>query len=161
MTSVFETLLVPVDFSRGSRLALDYARRLARRLGAGVHVLHVIDDTAGMLALGEHVVDVTEMRRERRCDARQHMNAMLNGLSGQPMTDEIAAGPVAATIARSAADIGASIIVMGTHGRTGLRHALLGSVAEDVIRAARCPVLTIRESAVRAELVSAGESIAV
>ena len=63
----------------------------------------------------------------------------------QRLTDEIASGPVAETIAAIAADRGADFIVMGTHGRTGLAHVLVGSVAERVIRIAGCPVLTIRE----------------
>lgn len=62
------------------------------------------------------------------------------------VTDEIASGPVARTITATAADCGASLIVMGTHGRTGLAHVLVGSVAEQVMRTAGCPVLTLREA---------------
>ena len=153
MTHV-DTLLVPVDFSHSSRVALRYARDLARRLDASVHVLHVVDDSAGVMALGGPLVDRTLLMRERRCKARMHMNALLNGLPAQRMTDEIATGPVAGTIARAAVDAGAAMIVMGTHGRAGLAHMLLGSVAEDVIRAARCPVVTVRDDAALATAVA-------
>ena len=85
------------------------------------------------------------IRKERRCDARHRMNGLLGQLHAVRLTDEIASGPVAETIAAIAADRGADFIVMGTHGRTGLAHVLVGSVAERVIRIAGCPVLTIRE----------------
>ena len=145
MTPAFKQLLVPTDFSLGSRLAVDYAIGLARRLGASVHLLHVVEDPSVAGLFTEAYVDLALIRKERRCDARHRMNALLAELHGVPITDEIASGPVAQTIAGIAADRGDDFIVMGTHGRTGLAHVLVGSVAEQVIRIAGCPVLTVRE----------------
>ena len=145
MTSAFKELLVPTDFSDGSRLAIDYALKLARKLGATVHLLHVLEDpnVAGLFT--EVYVDLETVRKARRCDARGRMNALLTDLNAPRITDEIATGQVARTIAGIAADRGVDFIVMGTHGRTGLAHVLVGSVAEQVIRIAGCPVLTVRE----------------
>ena len=145
MTSDFKEILVPTDFSTGSRLAVDYALELARRLGGRVHLLHVVEDpnVAGLFT--EAYVDMALIRKERRCDARHRMNGLLGQLQSVRISDEIAAGPVAETIAAIAGDRGSDMIVMGTHGRTGLAHALIGSVAERVIRLAACPVLTVRE----------------
>jgi len=151
MTPAFKQLLVPTDFSPGSRLATDYAIGLARRLGASIHLLHVVEDPSVAGLFTEAYVDLALIRKERRCDARHRMNGLLSQLGGVPMTDEIASGPVAQTIAGIAADRGADFIVMGTHGRTGLAHVLVGSVAEQVIRIAGCPVLTVREGLARSQ----------
>lgn len=150
MTPAVSTILVPTDFSPGSRLALDYALQLARQLGASVHVLHVIEDTviAGMWT--EAYVDIPELRKERRCAARRLMNELLGAVHSADVTDEITSGPVAQTITATAVDRGTDVIVMGTHGRTGLAHVLVGSIAEQVMRTASCPVLTIREGAAAA-----------
>ena len=141
----FKHILIPTDFSTGSRLAVDYGLSLARRLGASVHLVHVVEDPSVAGLFTEAYVDMSLIRKERRCDARHRMNGLLGQLHAVRLTDEIASGPVAETIAAIAADRGADFIVMGTHGRTGLAHVLVGSVAERVIRIAGCPVLTIRE----------------
>jgi universal stress protein A len=141
----FKQILVPTDFSSGSRLAVDYALELAGRLGASVHLLHVIEDPSVAGLFTEAYVDMALIRKERRCDARHRMNGLLGMLHPARITDEIASGHVAETIASIAAERGADFIVMGTHGRTGLAHVLVGSVAEQVIRIAGCPVLTVRE----------------
>jgi len=145
MKPAFKQILVPTDFSAGSRLAVDYALQLARRLGANLHLLHVVEDPSVAGLFTEAYVDLALIRKERRCDARHRMNGLLGNLHALRITDEIASGPVAQTIAGIAADRGADFIVMGTHGRTGLAHVLVGSVAEQVIRIASCPVLTVRE----------------
>lgn len=147
----FEQILVPTDFSAGSRLAVDYAMELARRLGASVHLVHVVEDLAVAGLFTDAYVDLEAVRKQRRCDARHRMNGLLGDLKAVQITDEIAAGLVAPTVVRIASDRGADLIVMGTHGRTGLAHVLLGSVAEQVTRIAGCPVLTVREGLARSE----------
>jgi nucleotide-binding universal stress UspA family protein len=151
----FKQILVPTDFSNGARLAVDYAIELGRRLGASVHVVHVVEDpnVAGLFT--EAYIDMELIRKDRRCDARHRMNGLLGQLHGARITDEIAAGRVAETIAGIAADRGVDFIVMGTHGRTGLAHVLVGSVAERVIRIAACPVLTVREGLAGSEAFAA------
>ncbi|MBA3948991.1 MAG: universal stress protein [Acidobacteria bacterium] len=145
MTPTFSRILVPTDFSAGSRLAVDYAVQLARRLGASIHILHVTEDPsiAGMWT--EAYVDLAQIRMERETGARHLMDKLLRDIGPADVTDEIAAGPVARVITDAAADRDAGLIVMGTHGRTGLVHVLVGSVAEQVMRMAGCPVLTVRE----------------
>jgi len=141
----FRQILVPTDFSNGSRLAVDYGIELARRLGASVHLLHIVEDPSVAGLFTEAYIDMALIRKERRCDARHRMNGLLSQLRAPHITDEIASGHVAETIAGIAADRGVDLIVMGTHGRTGLAHVLVGSVAEQVIRIAGCPVLAVRE----------------
>lgn len=137
-------ILNPVDFSEPSRAATRYALELAARLGAELHVVHVAQiptparpdgaelhglyDEAGILRAAE---DATEaLRRELSRGAVQ-------------VTAHVRCGPVNTQVHAVAEEIGADLIVMGTHGRTGFEHVLLGSVAEKVVRTARLPVLTV------------------
>jgi universal stress protein A len=150
MTRTISRILVPTDFSPHSDAALTYAKALARTFGASLHLLHVLDDvlTSGVLtaeAYGPMPVGVDEGRHPdagtRLCDL----------LSGDEVTRFHARGAVvfgttSQSITRYAAEHGIDLIVMGTHGRTGVAHALIGSVAERVVRTAPCPVLTVRES---------------
>jgi universal stress protein A len=135
-------VLVPVDFSADAEQALDYAMRLARTLHARLTLLHVIEPLAvgSMDALPYAFVQDLEDKitqamvpyRERvqaaglRCDF-----AIMHGVPFHVIVD----------IARKEKT---DLIIMGTHGRTGLRHVLLGSVAERVVRLAPCPVLVVR-----------------
>lgn len=139
------TILVPVDFSQASHLALHCAVDLAKRLDGSIHVLHVVEDPPATGLIAEAYVGLATLRQNRRVEARRRMTELLATLHGARFSDEVVMGSVARTIADTANDRHADFIVMGTHGRTGLAHALLGSVAEDVIRIAPCPVMTVRQ----------------
>lgn len=145
-------ILVPTDFSPGSRDALDHATGLAERFGATVVALHIwqpptllrADDALSLG--GEPYQTLAEMARKR---ARDEMDAFLTPLvehEGLWFRRQIEMGEAADTILRVAAEGKFDLIVMGTHGRTGIKRMLLGSVAEKVSRRATCPVLTIREA---------------
>lgn len=114
-------ILVPTDFGQASDAALAQARELAAALGASLHLVHVVEDAERADALAASLEA-----------ALGHQTALLSG-------------PTARTIVEYAADRAFDLIVMGTHGRTGVAHLLLGSVAEQVVRTAPCPVLTVRE----------------
>lgn len=146
MTPSFSRLLVPTDFSEGSRHALDYAVSLAARLGASIHVLHVREDPVVTALWAEGYVDTQSLAAERDAEAGRELQALLAVAGAGAATWDVAAGPVSATIVRVARERDADLIVMGTHGRTGMAHVLMGSIAEQVMRSAGCPVLTIRTS---------------
>jgi universal stress protein A len=137
-------ILVPTDLSEGAQQALDYACELARGLGAQVHLLNVIGIPAlGVpelgLAMTSTMVDQTVVDNQTALDeiARTRCTAQL----GQVL---IRTGDARDVINQTAKEIGADLIVMGTHGRRGISRALLGSVAETVVRSAPCAVLTVR-----------------
>jgi nucleotide-binding universal stress UspA family protein len=141
-------ILVPVDFSACSRAALDYASFLAQRLGATVDVVHVWDAPP---YLGPevllHIPGETRLTLAQFAGARaqrdlEHFLASVEHPG--VVKGRVETGDPCDTILRLAAE-GYDLIVMGTHGRSGLAHVLLGSVAEKVVRRAPCPVLTIRE----------------
>jgi nucleotide-binding universal stress UspA family protein len=138
-------ILAPTDFSDASRAALDEAVALARRWHARLVLLHVIEPIvqayawATDLAGGEiYVIEPEELQPE--WDAL--IKALdLNGVRWEQQTIK---GEVSTTVAAAGQSLKADLIVMGTHGRTGLTHALLGSVAEGVARIADTIVLTVR-----------------
>lgn len=141
MKSIISRILVPTDFSDASDVALDYARSLAAQLGASVELLHVLEDpfvAEGLLAEA-YVTEGPSVRADLLADAR----ARLEHRATPGVTTTVLFGRGAATIVDYAAHSDANLIVMGTHGRTGLAHLVMGSVAESVVRTARCPVLTI------------------
>jgi len=144
---MFKKILVPTDFSSASDAAFRYAREIAARFGASVHLLHVIEEPMVAGALGTEVfLPDAQIHEQLRVDAERQIEERLPAplrarLKG---TTEIALGPTASTIVNVAEDCGADLIVLGSHGRTGMAHLLLGSVAETVVRKAPCPVLTVR-----------------
>ena len=138
-------LLVAEDFSDHAAVALDAAISLARELGARVEIVHVYQRPVELLtpyeiALPESVV--TEVRKaatERLKGSIEKVRAA--GLQGESHLRE---GPPAACIVALAEELPADLIVLGTRGLTGLKHALLGSVAERTLRTAPCPVLAVK-----------------
>lgn len=137
-------ILVPTDLSEGAEQALDYASELAVRLGAQIHLLNVISVPAlGVpelgVALTASMIDELVMSNQDAIDqlARTRCSASL----GQVM---VRTGDARDVINQTAKELGIDLIVMGTHGRRGISRALLGSVAENVVRTAPCAVLTVR-----------------
>lgn len=154
-------ILVPTDFSDTADAALTYARLLAARYGASLQLLHVLDDpfvTEGLAAeayMTEAPVLRSALLREAQNRLAQRVVPLRRGgeFEGSPgvtrVDAEVLFGHGAKTIAEYALDRGANLIVMGTHGRTGVAHLLLGSVAERLVRHAPCPVLTVRHQTAR------------
>jgi nucleotide-binding universal stress UspA family protein len=142
-------ILVPVDFEATSKEALDYASMLARSFGAALSLVHVFDDVYADAAYTPDVyAPLPPAVRERVVrELQERLSALLPALGGHDNRAEVIVGTPAKGIAEYAREQGADLIVMGTHGRRGVSHALLGSVAERVLRTAPCPVLTIRRPA--------------
>jgi nucleotide-binding universal stress UspA family protein len=142
--------LVPTDFSSGARKAAKEALVLARSFGARIFFLHVLDltplyayDSGGDIAASLSMLKLTP--EDFETDWESFLSSLvLEKIVWEKHTEE---GRAAKTIVERAEAIHADAIVMGTHGRSGLEHMLLGSVAEAVARGASCPVLTVRPEA--------------
>jgi nucleotide-binding universal stress UspA family protein len=144
----FSRILVPTDFSAGSEAAWRAAQRLAGALGAELVLLHVFVETPlffeGPFA-GERV-------REVYASARAWVQEQIDKwaadarATGRTVRAALRTGVPYQEIVAAARDEGADLVVLGTHGRGGLDRALLGSVADRVIRTAPCPVMTIRDA---------------
>ena len=148
---MFSRILVPTDFSAPSDAAFEYARILAAKFGSSLQILHVIDDpTAESAFVADGFAPSTEGIRTSLLEsahARLERSMNLVDRSRYHAHAEVVLGLPAASIVEYATATGSGLIVMGTHGRTGLAHLLMGSVAEQVVRTASCPVLTVRHAA--------------
>jgi universal stress protein A len=142
------TILAPTDFSRHAEVALLYACGLSERLGATLHLLHVLPD---LVPVGPDPLLVPsyppEFYAQTEADSRASLGRILNETCGAAPVVETAVrwGDPVDGIVGYATERKIDLIVIATHGRTGFSHALLGSVAERIVREAPCPVLTIRD----------------
>ena len=145
---VLRDVLVPVDFESTSVHALAYARDLARTFGATLHVLHVLEDAFALAAGTEGSLSAfPRLEREAEDDARRRLQDLLTDedrKAGAMTAVRLGTSP-ASSIVAYATEIQADVIVMGTHGRSGTAIGTIGSVAEQVVRSASCPVLTLRQ----------------
>jgi nucleotide-binding universal stress UspA family protein len=135
-------ILVPVDFSAPAEMALQSALAFAARFGGSVTLLHVIDTGRVVGELNEFGIGLTEIPRRA-----QERLALLASRSGDPAlfgTVEVRNGRPSRKIAEVSRELGMNLIVISTHGYTGLDYVLLGGTAERVLREARCPVLVVR-----------------
>jgi nucleotide-binding universal stress UspA family protein len=143
-----KNILVPTDFSETSEIAVTYAKALAEAFGATIHVLHVFEDPASYLP-AEALEALPSFWEDLKRDARKRLDQVLAGPEAQKLDIRRVArmGPTFVEIIGYAKDEAIDLIIMGTHGRGPIRHMLLGSVAEKVVRKAPCPVLTVRPPA--------------
>lgn len=143
-------VLVPVDFSSCSRAALEYAARVAAASDATLEILHVyepphyIGDV--MVQIPERAaVTVQEYIRQQSESLLADLLRSATGLEGLSTTTTMRPGVPHAAVVEQARASKSDLIVMGTHGRSGLSHLLMGSVAEKVLRQAPCPVVVVRD----------------
>jgi nucleotide-binding universal stress UspA family protein len=134
-------IVVPTDFSKCSQTAFDYGSQLARDFGAELRLVHVINQHAFPFGDKYTALDPAELLYKMQHAAQKRMQSMGARTKGRYSVRLIHGSP-AVEICR-AANEDADLIVISTHGRTGLGHILIGSVAEHVVRYAHCPVLVI------------------
>jgi nucleotide-binding universal stress UspA family protein len=154
MDPIVRHILVPTDFSEPSEAALRYASTLAGRLGAALHLLHVVEDPLTPATWGPDFyvpLDHPDVRTKALSAAEHRLAVFRSNLdeSDLRVTATAVIGRAASTIVDAAIDRGADMIIMGTHGRSGLSHLVMGSVTEHVLRGAPCPVLVVRDFAER------------
>lgn len=147
MAYPYRSILTPIEFDDPSLAALDFARQIATDKGATVHLLHVAQR---LPAFGES--DVTE---NEHSPAEEKARAMLLGIAKRHLTGakyevhtvSASARALAKAIMQVVTEVNADLIVLNTHARKGLSRFILGNVAEEVVRTAPCPVLTISPTA--------------
>jgi universal stress protein A len=151
MNRVITRILVPTDFGAASNVALDYAITIARRFGASLCLLHVVDDPYAAPARwgSEIYIGCGPALRDALIDEASTKLSVLLGRAeayNVPARSEVRVGWPADVIVAAADAEAVDLIVMGTRGRRGLSHVLIGSVAEKTVREARCPVLAVQGS---------------
>lgn len=152
-----DTILVPVDFSEHSIQAVDYAIRLAGVFGSRVVLVHVYHFPVELLTDWSSygtLAGSAEILEGLRKDREEQMAALVREKSraGVPLESRVVEGTPFSEICKVARAEGANLIVMGTRGLTGLKHVLIGSTAEKVVRKAPCPVLTVKHPKLALEM---------
>jgi nucleotide-binding universal stress UspA family protein len=142
----FEKILVPVDFSEHSARAIDLAVGLAKAFSGHIYLLHCYQINVGGISPYGLVLPES-LDREVREAAMAKLEEWRAKIEGQGVKVDADISPIfpSEAIANRAKELSADLIVMGTRGLTGVKHVLLGSVAERTIRIAPCPVLTVKD----------------
>ena len=144
---MLHSVLVATDFGETSGAALQYGRNLARAFGAKLHALHVAARVTPMSAAEFDPANLADLQADIVGDAERQLNLLLTENDRTQLRAKavavVATSPAAAII-DYAKQTHVDIIVVGTHGRGGVSHLLMGSVAEHVVRNAPCPVLVVR-----------------
>ncbi len=141
-------ILCPTDFSAPAEKAFEYAVFLAESQKADLALLHVVDQLHGFTYYYE-ILAITPMEIVARMTKRAHqdLQTLVDRVKGTVnATEAVRDGKTWVEICDAAKEEKADIIVIGSHGRTGLSHVMIGSVAETVVRHASCPVLVVRET---------------
>jgi nucleotide-binding universal stress UspA family protein len=140
-------ILVPVDFSPSSDKALTYAISFAEQFGAKVTLVNVVEPAVYPTEFGYVPPEIDTLHRAMQNTAREKLtNLAEQRIPGRFRANTLVrVGRPHAEITKTAKDLRCDLIVIATHGYTGLKHAVMGSTAERVVRHAPCPVLTVRE----------------
>jgi nucleotide-binding universal stress UspA family protein len=139
------TILVPTDFSPCAAAALDYAAALAKQFSAEIRLVHVLPTLAMHLPVPPLVPMPPEWIETTRTLSQTSLTNEAKRVDGVKVTTELLDGITDEAVLAAAAKAKADLIVIGTHGRRGVSHLLLGSVAERVVRQSPIPVLTVRQ----------------
>jgi universal stress protein A len=146
MDTLFEKIVTAIDFSENSDCAFEYALTLAAKFEAELTVMHVINEPVDLRGFYVPHISFEQLEKEIEHGAVKMMEEFCSTRMGSfsNYKTAIVTGVPYDEIIRKADEIGASLIVLGTHGRTGLDHLIFGSTAERVVRSASCPVMTIK-----------------
>ncbi len=140
-------VLVATDFGEAADAALAYGQALARTFGATLHVIHVVDDLFTRVAGEGYVSVLPELQRDLETSAKARLDELLIDNDPKPLPvvkTIVVSNTPASAVVQYAADEAIDLVVTGTHGRSGVAHLFMGSVAEKIVRSASCPVLTVR-----------------
>jgi nucleotide-binding universal stress UspA family protein len=140
----YKIILCPVDFDDNSMAALAQARRLAIDMGATIHLLHVLPILPMLADHGVNVGSDEAAEKQAQSQLKDLVRRRLTRTPAEIHTHIAFVSEVPKAILAFARDLNADLIVMATHGRTGVKHLFFGSVTEAVVRNAVCPVLTLR-----------------
>ena len=148
-------VLVAIDFSERSGIALKAGHALAALYGAEVELVHVVRDAGPYPGFAPNILSLVDYDPAQGEAVRKRMKRFVDRMEGPvPAAYHVSIGSPSRVIPALAAQRGAGAIVMGTHGRQGIAHALIGSVAEATLRRSTCPVLTLKEIHTQKDAVS-------
>jgi len=142
LAKLFRNILCPVDFDANSPSAVEYAGHIAQETAGKLFILHVVPWSVAAVPIDASEV-LAELKQSATVRLRQLVKEKLDARVANEVIVTVAADP-GSEVVRIAKELQADAIIMATHGRKGLSHLVLGSVAERVVRESTCPVLTLR-----------------
>lgn len=140
-------IVVATDFSEPADTALTYGRNFARTFSATLHVVHVVNDLAAAAPISEIPMDLTRVQAQIVREGEALLEALVTEDDRRTLTVKTAllsSSAPAQAVLTYATDVAANLIIVGTHGRSGLAEFFVGSIAHKIVRSAPCPVLTVR-----------------
>ena len=143
----FQIILVPTDYSDSSKHALHYAIGFSKKFGSRLRLLHVIQDLPVLSSSTYEGLDLPLYQERLREDAKRQMEQLVRetpDLHDARIHETLRSGVPYLEIIEEARECKADLIITATHGRSGLTHFLMGSVAEKIVRNSPCPVLTVK-----------------
>ena len=143
---MFSKILVPVDFSEYTADIITHATQIALRFDSTIHLLHVIPNMDYFAPYESFMAaeNVIAVQKGIEDEVQRDLENLAKGISGTPVVKAVRMGVSFVQIVEYVRTQGIELVVMATHGRGGLEHIIIGSVAEKVVRRSPCPVLTIR-----------------
>lgn len=141
-----KNIIVPTDFSKLSYSAFEYARDLAEMMGATIHLIHVLEKNPPFVSKRDTDISEEELMKSIKEKTQRQLNEIADEIKEESpikIVEILRQGVDYEEIIRYSKEVHGDMIVIATHGRTGIFHTLLGSVAEKVIRYSKCPVLVI------------------
>jgi nucleotide-binding universal stress UspA family protein len=142
LAKLFRNILCPIDFDANSPAALEFAGKIALETGARIFLLHIVPWTVAAVPIDASQV-LAELKQSATTRLQQLAKEKLDGRVANEIIVTVA-NNAGAEVVRVAREWKADVVIMVTHGRKGLSHVVLGSVAERVVRESPCPVLTLR-----------------
>jgi nucleotide-binding universal stress UspA family protein len=142
LAKLFRNILCPIDFDANSPAALEFAGKIALETGARIFLLHIVPWTVAAVPIDASQV-LAELKQSATTRLQQLAKEKLDGRVANEIIVTVANNP-GAEVVRIAKEWKTDVVIMVTHGRKGLSHLVLGSVAEQVVRESPCPVLTLR-----------------
>ena len=139
-------ILVPIDFSIHSKTALKYALKIAPTYNAKLQLLHVVEESIHPAFYASGINSIFEINSQLKSRSKEVIREMLDSVGGKEVETDIfvVEGRASSEIIKFAEEKSSDLIIISTHGLTGIEHLLLGSVTEKVVRMAKCPVLTVK-----------------
>ncbi|MDH5526439.1 MAG: universal stress protein [Nitrospirota bacterium] len=143
---MYQKILVPTDFSEPSEGVWQHAAELAKLCGAKLVALYVVEPVLSHYGMVGLIPSVTELEEQHDIASQVKLKELADKAKSEGLNVEtrVLKGKPWRAIVEAVADTGADLVVMGTHGRTGISHEALGSTAERVVQRAACPVLVVR-----------------
>ena len=152
-TMKIKKILCPVDFSGACNLAVKYAKEIALLFNSRLYLLHVVEPLLGYENYMIFRISLQEMAENTKKVAEEKLNNIAKKIKKVPIIKtEVREGKAFVEIIKTARKDNIDLIIMGSHGRTGLSHVLIGSVAERVVRKAHCPVLIVKDKDTKFEM---------